>query len=121
MGPVARFGTGFGVVEVQAKVEQPFVDLVRGAVGEAGDEAVGLGEHDLGGTDYDAADRGMENHLAGEGVEGHLVGRFELIEVVFAGGRGGGFVIHDVEVVVEGNDPIEVAAEEVGDGRVGRI
>ena len=75
---------------------------------------MGLFEYDLDRVDADAADRGAEDDLAREGVEGHLVVGLVLGEVVLAGGGGGGFVVFDEEGAVEGDDFVEVAAEDVG-------
>ena len=120
-GPIVGLGEGFGDVEPEAKVEQPFIELVASSVGEAPSKAVGLFEEDLGRIDDNAFDRGVEDDLAGEGVEGHLVVWFVLVEVAIAESSAGGFLVHDEELVVEGDDAIEVAAEEVGLGIVDNL
>ena len=73
-----------------------------------------LFEKDLGGSDDHAFDWGVEDNLPGDGVEGHLVVGFVLVEVVLGWGGDGGLVIHHEELVVEGDNAIHVAAEEVG-------
>ena len=73
-----------------------------------------LVEEDLGSTDDRAFDRGIKNNLPGNGIEGHLVMWFVLVEVVLGRSGDGGFVIHHEKLVVEGDDPVHVAAEEVG-------
>lgn len=78
---------------------------------------MGFFNHDLGSADDRAFDGGVEDDLAGDGIEGHLVVGLVLVEIVVAGSGGGGFVVHDEEVVVEADDAIEMAAEEVGLGR----
>ena len=99
---------------MQAKIVHPFVELVWGTEGEARDKAMFLVEEDLGGTDDDTFDRGVEDNLPGDGIEGHLVVGFVLVEVVLGWGGDGGFVVHHEELVVEVDDSIHVAAEEVG-------
>ena len=68
---------------MQAKVFHPFVKLVWGTEGEARDKAVLLVKEDLGGTDDDAFDWGVEDNLSGDGIEGHLVMWFVLVEVKY--------------------------------------
>ena len=68
----------------------------------------------MGGTDDDAFDWGVKDNLTGDGIEGHLVVRFVLVEVVLGRSGDGGFVVHHEELVVEVDDSIHVAAEEVG-------
>ena len=96
------------------EIGEPFVELVLGAVGEAPDESVFFFKEDLGGGDYDATDWGVEDDLTGESVEGHLVIGFVLVEVVIARSGGGGFVVHDEELIVEGDYSIEVAGQDFG-------
>ena len=90
---------------MQAKVIHPFVKLVWGTEGEARDKAVLLIEEDLGGTDDDAFDWGVKDNLPGDGIEGHLVVGFVLVEVVLGWGCGGGLVVHHEELIVEGDNP----------------
>ena len=73
-----------------------------------------LVEEDLGGANDHAFDRGVEDNLPGDGIEGHLIVGFVLVEVVLGWGCGGGLMVHHKELVVEGDDAIHVAAEEVG-------
>ena len=80
-------------------------EVPRGDRGAAGGDGEGDALHALVALD-----------LARDGVEGHLVVGLVLVEVVIAGGRRSGFVVHDEEMVVEVDDSFEVAAEEVGLG-----
>ena len=73
-----------------------------------------LVEEDLGGTNDHAFDWGVEDNLPGDGIEGHLVVGFVLVEVVLGWGCGGGLVVHHEELIVEGDNSVHVAAEEVG-------
>ena len=73
-------------------------------------------EKDLGGSDDHAFDRSVEDNLTGDGIEGHLVVRFVLVEVVLGWGCGGGLVVHHKELIVEGDNSVHVAAEEEGCG-----
>ena len=68
----------------------------------------------LGCADDHAFDWGVENNLPGDGIEGHLVVGFVLVEVVLGWSGGGGFVVHHKELIVEGDNSVHVAAEEVG-------
>ena len=81
-GPVVSAGVEFVDAESGVEVVDPFGELVRGAVGEAADEAVGLLDHDLGRGDADAFDRSAEDDPASEGIEGHLVVWGPAIEIV---------------------------------------
>ena len=49
-----------------------------------------LVKEDLGGANDDAFDWGVEDNLPGDGIEGHLVVGFVLVEVVLGWGCGGG-------------------------------
>lgn len=82
-----------------------------GAEGEAPNEVIGLFDENLASVDYHAFDRGLEDHLTREGVEGHLVAGRPLVEEVGGDGGGGGFVVHDVDFVVERDDAVEVATQ----------
>ncbi len=115
-GPVVAIGVGFVDGEEIAQVVEPFDELVVGAVGEAPGESVGFFKHDLRCVDDDPADGSGEKHTPGEGVESHLVVGLVLAKVVWAEGGGGGFAVHDQELVVERDYAIEMAGEEVGLG-----
>ena len=95
--PISAGGVFLGALEMQAKIVHPFVELVWGTEGEARDKAMFLVEEDLGGTDDDTFDRGVEDNLPGDGIEGHLVVGFVLVEVVLGWGGDGGFVVHHEE------------------------
>ena len=60
--------------------------------GEARDKPMLLVEEDLGRSDDHAFDWGVENNLPGDGIEGHLVMWFVLVEVVLGWGCGGGWL-----------------------------
>ena len=92
--PISAGGIFFGALEMQAKVVHPFVELVWGTEGEARDKPMLLVKEDLGGTDDDAFDWGVKDNLPGDGIEGHLVVRFVLVEVVLGRGGDGGLVVH---------------------------
>src|SRR5215472_5618478 len=64
--------------------------------------------------DHHAFDRRFEDHLRGDGVEGHLVIRRELTEVVVTGRDGRGLVVSAEYLAGVAHDLVEVAAEEVG-------
>ena len=67
--------------------------MIWGANGEARDKAVFLFKKDLCGPDDYAFDWSAKDNLTGDGVEGHLVVGFVLIEVVLGWCCGGGFVV----------------------------
>lgn len=115
--PVSSFGVGFGSGENDTKIIDPFVELAGSTVGKTADELIGGLKENLSCIDDDAFDRRIQNDLPSEGIEGHLVVGFELREVVLTGGGGCGLAVHDEELVVEIDDTIEVATEEVGLGR----
>ena len=94
--PISADGVILGAFEMQAKVIHPLFKLVWGAEGEARDKAMFLVEEDLGSTDDHAFDRGIKNNLHGNGIEGHLVMWFVLVEVVLGWGCGGGIVGYDM-------------------------
>ena len=71
--PISAGGVFLGALEMQAKIVHPFVELVWGTEGEARDKPMFLVEEDLGGANDDALDRGVEDNLPGDGIEGHLV------------------------------------------------
>ncbi len=96
----------------EAKVGEPFLELVRGAIGEPSAE-FGKAIADFRCVDDDAFDWSVKDDLGREGVKSHLVRRLELREVVRGRGDGGGFVVFDEEVGVVGDDAVEVTAEEV--------
>ena len=102
---------------MELKVKEPFVDLVLGPIGEPANESVGLFKQDLRRRDDDPTDWCIEKDLPCDGVEGHLVIRFELIEEVVGRGGGGRFVVHDEERIIEGDDSVEMATEDVGGRR----
>ena len=94
--PVVGGGEALGLGQPEAEIVKPFGEVVIGAVGEPALEGVGLFKQDLRGVDDYAFDGGMEDHLAGEGVEGHLVRWGPLIEVIAGQGGDGGLPVHDV-------------------------
>lgn len=120
MGPAFGDGVLFSKTEPFFKIFCPLLNLLDRSVGHATDEA-GEADGDLGYVDDDAFDGAAEDNLGSESVEGHLIVGRVLIEVVVSGGCCGGLAIHDKEMILEGNNTIEVTAEEVGRGQVGSV
>ena len=96
------------------KIIGPFLNLGLGPEGKASGEVVRLLKEDLRRVDDDAFDWGGKDDLRRKGIEGHLVIRLELVEVVRAWGGGGCLSVHDEEIIAEGDDPVEMAAKDVG-------
>ena len=116
--PIPVLGVDLCEIEDLAKIGGPFGELGVGAVGHSTGEPR-KAHRDLRRVDDYPADRRVEDGFGREGVEGHLVVGLELVEVVVRDGGLGGFAVHDVLAAEEGNDAVEVAAEDVGLGSEG--
>src|SRR6266481_9091857 len=112
--PMLRFRESLSGVEMVFKVVEPFINKIVGAVGKPPSEAGGeLLKAYLGPFYDDPLHFHIHHNLPGEGIEGHLVGGVELVEPIVTEGGSGGFMVDDEDIVVNGNDPIEVATEHV--------
>src|SRR6267154_4296329 len=112
--PMPRFRKSLGGIEMVFKIIEPLVNEVIGAIGKPPRKAGGeLLKAYLGPFYDDALHFHVHDDLPGEGIEGHLVGGVELAEPVVAEGGSGGFVVDDEDIVIDVDDPIEVATEHV--------
>ena len=112
--PMPRFRESLGGIEMVLKIIEPFINEIVGAIGKPPSEAGGeLLKAYLGPFYDDALHFHVHDDLPGEGVEGHLVGGVELIEPIIAEGGSGGFVVDDEDIIVNSDNPIEVATEHV--------
>jgi len=111
---VPSFRESLGGVEMVFKIIEPFINKIVGAIGNPPSEAGGELLKAYLCPFYDnALHFHIHHNLPGEGVEGHLVGGIELVEPIIAEGGSGGFVVDDEDIVVNSDNPIEVAAEHV--------
>src|SRR5882672_7315281 len=112
--PMPRFRESLGGIEMVLKIIEPFINKVVGAIGKPPGEAGGeLLKAYLSPFYDDALHFHIHHNLPGEGVEGHLVGGVELVEPIVAEGGSCGLVVDDEDIVVNGDDPIEMATEHV--------
>src|SRR5882724_1387085 len=112
--PMPRFRESLSGVQVVLKIIEPFVDEIVGAIGKSPSEAGGELLKAYLCPFYDnALHFHIHHNLPGEGIEGHLVRGVELIEPIITEGGGGRFVVDDEDIIVDGDNPIEVAAEHV--------
>src|SRR5882672_11413816 len=112
--PMPRFRESLGGIEMVLKIIEPFINKVVGAIGKPPSEAGGeLLKAYLGPFYDDALHFHIHHNLPGKGVEGHLIGGVELVEPIVPEGGSGGFMVDDEDIVVNSDDPIEVATEHV--------
>src|SRR5882724_88821 len=112
--PMPRFRESLSRVQVVLKIIKPFINKIVGAIGKPPSEASGELLKAYLSPFYDNAFHFHIHHnLPGEGIEGHLVGGVELVEPIIAEGGSGGFMVDDEDIVVDGDDPIEMATEHV--------
>src|SRR6267154_1202482 len=112
--PMLCFRESLCGVLVVFKIIEPFINKIVRAIGKPPSEAGGeLLNAYLSPFYDDALHFHVHDNLPGEGIEGHLVGGVELAEPVVAEGGSGGFVVDDEDIVIDVDDPIEVATEHV--------
>jgi hypothetical protein len=120
-GPVICGSIGLVDSQKHTEITKPFVKLILSPVCETSDKAVGCFKQYLRSADNHSAYRSAKDKSSSEGVEGHLVVGFPLVKVALRDEFGCGLVVHDEQGAVEGDDAIEMAAEEVGVGGFGPV